>query len=74
MLLISVAGKQNTMTNISAMAKFTIKKFVVVLIFGDLNTTAITKLFPISPTRKTITYATQYTAVNVTVWRKKNSN
>lgn len=66
MLPIKVAGKQNTITNISATAKLTIKKFVTVLILGDLKTTAITKLFPTSPTINTNTYATQYTAVRVT--------
>lgn len=39
----------------SATAKFTMKKFVTVRIRGDRRTTAITKLFPISPTIKTIT-------------------
>lgn len=82
---INVAGKQNTMTKISATARFTIKKIagrknrlnltpvsiceplnalnfnipikklVTVLIRGDRKTTAITKLFPIKPTIKTIT-------------------
>ena len=59
MLLANVAGKQNTITKISAIAKFTMKKLVTVRILGDLNTTAITKLFPTIPTMKTITYATQ---------------
>lgn len=55
MLLINVAGKQKTITKISATAKFTMKKFVTVLMRGDRKTTAITKLLPISPTKKTIT-------------------
>lgn len=55
MLLINVAGRQKTITNISATARFTMKKFVTVRIRGDLKTTAITKLFPINPTMKTIT-------------------
>lgn len=55
MLLNRVAGRQNTMTRTSATARFTMKKFVTVLIRGDLYTTAITKLFPIRPTTKTRT-------------------
>lgn len=54
MLLISVAGRQKTMTSMSASARLTIKKFVTVLILGALNTTAITKKLPISPTMNTI--------------------
>lgn len=63
MLDIRVAGKQNTMTRISATARFTMKKLVTVLIRGERYTTAITKQFPISPTRNTSKYAAQYTAV-----------
>ena len=65
MLLINVAGRQNTITNTSATARFTIKKFVTVLIRGALKTTAMTKLLPTRPTINTIKYATQYTAVMV---------
>lgn len=63
MLDISVAGKQKTITNISATARFTMKKLVTVRILGERYTTAITKQFPTKPTMKTRRYATQYTAV-----------
>lgn len=63
MLDMRVAGRQKTITRISATAKLTIKKLVTVLMRGDLKTTAITKKFPTSPTAKTSRYATQYTAV-----------
>lgn len=63
MLDISVAGRQNTMTNISATARFTMKKFVTVRMRGERYTTAMTKQLPTRPTMKTSKYATQYTAV-----------
>ncbi|CAG9765180.1 unnamed protein product [Ceutorhynchus assimilis] len=53
MLDISVAGKQKTMTSISATAKLTIKKLVTVRIRGDRKTTAITKKLPTKPTANT---------------------
>lgn len=63
MLDINVAGKQNTMTSMSATAKFTMKKLVTVRMRGERYTTAITKQFPTSPTTNTSRYAAQYTAV-----------
>lgn len=59
MLDISVAGRQKTITNISATARLTMKKFVTVRIRGDRKTTAITKKLPTSPTANTNKYATQ---------------
>lgn len=59
MLDIKVAGRQNTITRISATAKLTMKKFVTVLMRGDRKTTAITKKLPTSPIANTIKYAMQ---------------
>lgn len=73
MLLMRVAGRQNTITRMSARARLTMKQFVTVRIRGALMTTAITKLFPMSPTENTMAYATQYTAVMVKECRQKSS-
>lgn len=53
MLDMRVAGRQKTMTRMSATARLTMKKLVTVLIRGDLKTTAITKKLPTIPTAKT---------------------
>lgn len=52
-----VAGRQNIITDKSATARFKMKMFVIVLIFGNMDTTKITKMFPSKPSIKTARYA-----------------
>jgi hypothetical protein len=53
MLDSSVAGRQKTITRMSATARLTMKKLVTVLMRGDRYTTAMTKQFPTKPTANT---------------------
>lgn len=60
----SVAGRQKITTRISAHARFTIKKFVTVLILGDRKTTEMTRLLPSMPRTNTNEYAIQKIAIS----------
>lgn len=59
----SVAGRQKIITRMSANARFTMKKFVTVLILGDLATTEMTRLLPSMPRTNTNEYAIQKIAI-----------